>query len=131
MNMDLLRDQNKTITNMGDISQSMNSFFCSIGKGLASNIESDYDPLILCSYFLNSNAVKFAFKSINPEEIREAIGKLKTSKRFGDDGISSYFLNPSMPFIEESLVYSINTSLEKRKFSEPSKIASFTNFRRW
>ena len=64
--MNLLRDQTKNITNLGDISQSMNSFFCSIGKDLARNIEGDYDPLILCSYFLNSNAGKFAFNSINP-----------------------------------------------------------------
>ena len=61
-NVDLLRDQNKTISNMGEISQSMNSFFCSIGKDLASTIEDGYDPLIFCDYFLHSDAAKFAFK---------------------------------------------------------------------
>ena len=29
MNIDVLRDENKTISNNGEISQSMNSFFCS------------------------------------------------------------------------------------------------------
>ena len=122
-NIDPLRDQNKTISNKGDISQSMNSFFCSIGKDLASNIEGGYDPLIFCNYFLNSDAAKFAFKSIHAEQIKEAIGKLKTSKSFGDDGISSYFLKLAMPFIEDSLVYLFNTSLETSQFPDPWKIA--------
>ena len=38
-NIDVLRDQNKTISNKREISQSMNNFFCSIGEDLASNIE--------------------------------------------------------------------------------------------
>ena len=54
--IDLLRDQNKTVSNKREISQSMNSFFCSIGKDLANNIEDGYDPLVLCNYFKNNNA---------------------------------------------------------------------------
>ena len=90
----------------------MNRFFCSIGKDLASKIEGGYDPLILCGYLVNSNAVKFVFKSINAEQVKEAIRKLKKSKSFGDDGISSYFLKLAMPLIEDSLVYLFNTSLK-------------------
>ena len=111
-NIDLLLDQNKTISNKGELSQSMNSFFCSIGKDLASTIEGGYDPLIFCDYFLNSNAAKFVFKSIHAEQIREAIGKLKILKSFGNDSISSYFLKLAMPYIEDSLVYLFNISLE-------------------
>ena len=122
-NIDLLRDQNKTISNKRKISQSMNTFFCSIGKDLANNIEEGYDPLILCHYFKNSNAAKFIFKSIHSQQIREAIGKLKASKSFGDDGISSYFLKLAMPYIEDSLVYLFNTSLETSQFHDPWKIA--------
>ena len=118
-NIDLLRNQNKTISNKGEISQSMNSFFCSIGKDFASKIEGRYDPLIFCDYFVNSNAAKFVFKSINAEQAREAIGKLKASKSFGDDGISNYFLKLAMPFIEDSLVYLFNTSLKTSQFPDP------------
>ena len=100
----------------------MNSFFCSIGKDLASKIEGGCD-LTFCDYFLNSNAVKFVFKSINAEQVRAAIGKLKTSKSFGEDGTSSYFLKLAMPFIEDSLVYLFNTSLETSQFPDPLKIA--------
>ena len=122
-NIDLLRDQNRTISNKKEISQSMNDFFCSIGKDLASKIEGGYDPLTFCDYFVNSIAAKFVFKSINAEQVREAIGKLRTSKSFGDDGISSYFLKLAMPFIEDSLVYLFNTSLETSQFPDPWKIA--------
>ena len=87
----------------------MNSFFCSIGKNLASKIEGGYDPLNFCNHIVNSDAAKFVFISINAEQVREAIGKLKTSKSCGDDGISSYFLKLAMPFIEDSLVYPFNT----------------------
>ena len=101
----------------------MHSFFCSISKDSASNIEGGYDPLIFCDYFLNSNAAKFALKSIHAEQIREAIGKLRKSKSSGDVGISSYFLKSAMPFIEDSLVYLFNTSPEKSQYPDPWKIA--------
>ena len=77
-NIEILRDQNNTISNKGEISQSMNSFCCSIGKDLASNIDGGYDPLLLCDYFQDSIAAKCIFKSIYAKQIREAIGKLKT-----------------------------------------------------
>ena len=118
-NIDLLRDQIRNISNKKEISLSMNSFFCSIGNNLASKIEGGYDPLTFRDYFLNSNAAKFVFKSINAEQVRAAIGKFKTSKSFGEDGISSYFLKLAMPFIEDSLVYLFNTSLETSQFPDP------------
>ena len=97
----------------------MNSFFCSIGKDLASNIEDGHDPLILCDYYKNGNAAKFTFKSVHAQQIRVAVGNLKTSKSFGDDGISSYFLKLAMPYIEDSVVYLFNTSLETSQFPDP------------
>ena len=122
-NIDLLRDQNKITSNEGEISQSMKSFFCSIGKDLGSNIEDGYDPLMLCNYFKNSNAAKFTFNSIHAQQIRKAIGKFETSKSFGDDGIYSYFLKLAMPYIKDSLVYLFNTSLKTSQFPDPWKIA--------
>ena len=76
----------------------------------------------MCDYFNNSNAVKFTFKSIHAQQIREAIGKLKTSKSFGNEGFSSYFLNLVIPSIEDFLVYLFNTSRETSQFSDPWKI---------
>ena len=101
----------------------MNSFFCSIGKDLASDIEGGYDPLFFGDYFLHGDAAKFALKSIHAEQIREAVGKLKASKSFGHDGFSSYFLKLVIPVIEDSLVYIFNTSLETSQFPDPWTIA--------
>ena len=97
----------------------MNSFFCSIGKNLASNIEGGYDPLIFCDYSSSSNTAKFTFTIIHAKQTREAIGKLKTSKNFGNDGVSRYLLKMAMPFIEDSLVYMFKTSLKTSQFSDP------------
>ena len=131
-NIELLQGQNKSISNNEEIFQSMNSFSCSIGKDLASSIEGGYNPLLLCDYFLNSNFAKFTFNSIQVQQIREAIGKLKASRSFGDNGISSYFLKLAMSFIEDSLVHLFNTPLETSQFPDPWKIARvFTNFQRW
>ena len=95
----------------------------SIGKDLASNIKGGYNHLLFCDYLLNSNAAKFTFISIHAEQIRKAVGKLKTSKSFDDDGISSYFLKLAMSFIVDSLGYLFNTSLEKSQFPDHWKIA--------
>ena len=99
----------------------MNSFLCSIGKDLASNTEDEYDPLILCDYFLNSNVSNFMFKSINTEQLREAIGKLRTSKSFGDIDISGYFFKLAMHFGKDYLAYFFNTSIEASQFPDSSK----------
>ena len=45
-NIDLLLDQNKTISNKGELSQSMNNFFCSIDEDFASKIEGGYEALL-------------------------------------------------------------------------------------
>ena len=106
----------------------MNSFFCSIDKDLASNIEVGYDPLIFCDYFLTSDVAKFVFKSINAEQIRKAIGKLKTLKSFGDDGISSYFLKLAMPFTE-ILLYIYSTLHSKQvNFLTLERLLEFHKF---
>ena len=120
MNIDLPLDQTKTISNKGEISQSTNSFFCSISKDLASNTEVEYEPLI-CDYFLDSNVSKYIFKAIHGEQIREAIGKLRTSKGFGDIDISNYFLKLAMPFIKDYLAYFFNTSIETSQFPDSRK----------
>ena len=57
------------------------------------------------------------------EQTRKAIGKLKTSKSFGDNSISSFLLQLAVPFIEDSLVDLFNNSLETSQFPDPWKIA--------
>ena len=63
------------------------------------------------------------FTKINEQNIRDAIGKIKTSKGFGNDNISSYFLKLALPYIVNSLAYMFNKSLEDREFPSLWKIA--------
>ena len=58
----------------------------------------------------------FRFKSIDVRN-SDVIGKIKTSKGFGTDNISSYFLELAMPYIENSLAYIYNTSLQISKLN--------------
>ena len=43
-------------------------------------------------YNLNPDNRRFNFRPIVVQDMREAIGKIKTSKSLGSDNISSYFL---------------------------------------
>ena len=60
------------------------------------------------------------------QEIRDAIAKTKTSKSFGSDSISCYFLKLALPFIENSLACLFNTSLETSQFPDSWKLAKVT-----
>ena len=57
------------------------------------------------------------------QDIREAIAKLTTSKSFGTDAISSYFLKMALPFLENSIAMLFNTSLETGIFPDIWKIS--------
>ena len=59
-------------------------------------------------------------------DVREAINKVKTSKGYGTDGISSYFLKLALPFIEHSLVLMFNKSLGTASFPDSWKTARVT-----
>ena len=58
--------------------------------------------------------------------VRDAIGKIKLSKGFRADGVSRYFLNLAMPYIENSLAYIFHTSFESSKFADDWKAARMT-----
>ncbi len=125
-NIDQLNDNCNNITDKKELSETMNNFFCSVGKDLAEKIPATPNPLISGDIQLNSQNKKFHFQSVGVRDIREAISKLKTLKGFGNDTISSYFLKLAMPFIENSLVFLFNTSLETSLFPDCWKIARVT-----
>ena len=99
------------IVNRQKIADAMNECLSSVGKDFATKFE--YAPNLLLSGDYNVNPVEkcFRFKSINVMN-SDAIGKIKTSKGFATDNISSYFLKLAMPYIENSLAYIVNTSLQ-------------------
>ena len=72
---------------------------------------------------LKNSSIKFQFSSIPVKEIRDAMAKIKTTKAFGKDNISCYFLQLDMPFIEKSLAHLFNTSIETSHFLDLWKFA--------
>ena len=104
----------------------MNNFFCSIGKELADKIDSVPKPLLTGEYEINANKAKFNFRTIKVKEVRAAFAKIKTTKSFGIDNISSYFLKPALPFIENSLALLFNTSIGTSQFPDSWKVARVT-----
>ena len=75
-----------------EISNTMNDYFCTIGNELADEIDRSPNPLLVGDYRINEGNKTMKFTKINEQHIRDAIGKIKTSKGFGNDNISSYFL---------------------------------------
>ena len=69
----------------------------------------------------------FKFSPLQVRDVREAIDKVKTSKGYGIDGISSYFLKLALPFIEDSLVIMFNKSLGTASFPDSWKTARVTS----
>ena len=106
-----------------EIAESMNQFFCSVGKDLASEIDDVPNPLLSGDYTINFQEKRFEFRAIQDQELRDAVGKLKNSKSFGNDNISSFFLKLALPFVAKSLLKIFNTSFETRKFPDTWKTA--------
>ena len=101
----------------------MNDYFCTVGTGLAKYIEEAENSLLSGQYQIKSSTANFRFRPIMVQDIREAIAKLTTSKSFGNDTISSYFLKMALPFLENSIAMLFNTSLETGIFPDIWKIS--------
>ena len=72
---------------------------------------------------MNPEEKCFRSKAIDVKSIRNAIGRIKASKGYGTDNISSHFLKLAMSYIENSLAYIFSTSLETCKFPDDWKTA--------
>ena len=109
-----------------DISNAMNSFFCSVGKDLADKIDAAPNPLLTGGYEINQHKTIFHFRTIEVQEIRDASATVKTAKSFGNDNISSYFLKLALPLIENSFVFLFDTSIQTSVFPDSWKVARVT-----
>ena len=97
-----------------------------MGTALAEEIEDSPNPLLSGKYHLNPKSSSFKFSPLLVRDVREAINKVKTSKGYGTDGISSYFLKLALPFIEHSLVLMFNESLGTASFPDSWKTTRVT-----
>ena len=125
-NIDCIKDSGNAIINKKEISITINHFFCTIGENLASKIETVPNPLLSGNFDNTNDNVKFKFRMIEVQEIKNAISKTKSSKSFGNDNISCYFLKLALPYIENALACLFNTSLETNNFPDSWKLARVT-----
>ena len=114
--IDSLKGSGSDLVHKEDISNTMNEFFCSIGKDLADDIAPAHNPLLSGDYEVNANKAKFHFKTIEVQEIRDALAKIKPSKSFGINNVICYFLKLALPFIENFIASLFNTSLVASQF---------------
>ena len=91
-NIDCLKESGTEILNKKDISNAMNNYFCTIGSDLADKIQPAAKHLLSGEFEVNKDRAKFRFKAIELKDIMDAFAKVKTTKSFGVDNISSYFL---------------------------------------
>ena len=102
--------------------------FCSVGKDLADKISPVPNSLLSGDFEMNKTKARFHFRTIEVQEIRDEFAKVKTAKSFGIDNISSYFLKLALPFIENSLAFMFNTSIETRIFQNHGKLLGLLLF---
>jgi len=93
----------------------MIDYFCTIGQELADEIDQSSNPLLIGDYMANKGNKTMKFAKFTKQHIRDGTNKTKTSKDFGNDIISSYFLKLALPYIIKPLAYKVINSLEKRE----------------
>ena len=80
-NIDCLKENGSETVHKKNISNTINSFFCSVGKDLEGKIVPSPNPLLSGDYDVNKNKVKVHFKTIRVQEIRDAFATAKNQQR--------------------------------------------------
>ena len=125
-NITSLKDWDVEIGGKREISNTMNSYVCSVGEELAEKINGSPNPLQRVECTVNESISGFCLHEIIDQHIMDAMSKVKTSKGFGSDKISSYFLKLALPYINSSLTCMCNKSLGKGEFLTQWKMAGVT-----
>ena len=101
----------------------MNDYFYTVDTDLAKNIEETENSLLSGKQQMKSSAPNLRFRPIMIQDTKEAVAMLTTSKSFGTDTISSYFLKLTLPSLENSIAMLFNISLETSIFRVLWKIS--------
>ena len=126
-NIDCLKESSSETVHRKDIPDAMNSYFCSVGKDLADKISPVANPLLSGDFEMHKTKANFHFRTIEVQEIRDAFAKVRQQRALElTIYISSYFLKLALPFIENSLAFMFNTSIETSIFPDSWKIARVT-----
>ena len=99
----------------------VNSFFCNVGDQLSNEIPNAKNSLLEGSINVNPGDLSFLFSLILPQQVIKAMNKFKTSRSFGLDLISSYFLKLGMPILASPLSQIFNISMSQGIFPDDWK----------
>ena len=116
----------KTILDDATIAESMNDFFCDIGKVLSDKMPATSNPLLTHEYSVNKVNSKFQFTPVDTRQVGKVFGKFKSSMGSGPDGIANFFLKAVLPIFAESLCDIFNLSLATGVFPACWKVARVT-----
>ena len=112
-----IREGDRVISDPTEIADSMNQFFCIVGKDPSDKITNKENPLLTGNYGERKKAVeRFAFIPVNPENVMKACKDFKTSHGFGTDFISVFFLKVGIEVLAPSLAQFFNLSLSTGRF---------------
>ena len=124
-NIDSLKVHEQEINNDHDIANSMNDYFCSVGRNLSDKIPAQPNPFLSHHYDItnpSNGREQFKFVAINKRTTEKAFNKIKTLHGSGLDNIASYFLKVAFPAISDSLCDIFNLSLSCRVFPDSWKV---------
>ena len=103
--------------------ESINDFFCNIGKHLGDKLPQTENPLLESRLSVNEHNLRFEFQTVNIAQVEKVFGKFKSSLGFGTDGIANHFLKIAFPVIGELLCNIFNLSIATGVFPNGWKIA--------
>ena len=118
-----IKEDENVISNPLDIAETMNHFFCNIGKDLSDKIPATKNPLHNGDFGDKIVSSSFSFSPLNKEKVLKAFSKVKTSNGFGTDMISSFFLKTRIEILAPSLIQLFNWSLSVGHFPDNWKTA--------
>ena len=111
------------ISNPQDIAETMNHFFCNIGKDLRAKIPATKNPLLNGDFGDKIVSSLFSSSPLNKEKVLKAFLKVKTSNGYGTDMISSFFLKTGIEILAASLIQRFNWSMSLGHFPDNWKTA--------
>ena len=110
-----------TVSSAANITETLNTFFTSVGPNLASEIpNSTADPL---AHITVVPTGRFPFQKIEIDEVKKLLRKLDGKKATGLDKIPGKLINIAGDIVASSLTNIFNTSLAKGSFPSDWKEA--------
>ena len=109
-----------------DISNTMKSFFCTVGEELACKIDATPNPLLSGDYGDTNKNVGFRFRTIEVQVIRGSLAVWLKLQRALAMISPAIFFQLALPFIVNSLACLFNTPLVTSQFPDSWKLARVT-----